>query len=103
MKSVLNFASLVSEMIRRASCCSLAGGTDSESQHLLTPITLPTGLAAAFQGYWGKQRMGNGNNTSGEVLWPLCVCGESALHWKSCVRAAATADLTPGLPQPGCT
>lgn len=98
MKSVVNFVSLVSEMIRRTSCGSLAGGTntDSESQRSLTPVTLPTGLAAAFQGYWGKQRMGNGNNTSGEVLWPLCVGGESALQWQSCVRAAATADLTPG-------
>lgn len=55
------------------------------------------GLAAAFQGYWGKQEMGNGNNLSGEVLQPLCVWWEAALRWQRGGRAAATADPTAGV------
>lgn len=40
--------------------------------------------------------MGNGNNTAGEVLEPLVLCGETALRWHCCGRAGPTADLTSG-------
>lgn len=59
------------------------------------PLLCPTGLPAASQG--GKQAMEKGNHSSGEVLQPLCVCGEAALCWQSHARAAATAELTPGV------
>lgn len=43
--------------------------------------------------------MRNGNNTSGEILQPLCVWGEAALGWQSPGRAAATADLATVAPE----
>lgn len=56
MKSVLNFASLVSEMIRSVSHGSLAGGTnmDCESQGSPTPIILPRGLGSCFPRLLGE-------------------------------------------------
>lgn len=100
MKSVLNIASLIPEMVRSIwfPCYRYKHGL-WESTFTNPPSLCPTGLATSFQGYCGKQGMWNGNNISGEVLQPLYVWGEAALGWQSPARAPATADPATAVPK----
>lgn len=101
MQSVVKFASLVSEMVRRISCGSLAGGTntDCESQRSLTPTTLPHWLASCFP----RGKAGDGEGKSQQwrgTSASVCVWGGCSLLAEPCKSCSHSRADPWGLPHP---